>query len=170
MHGDDIQQGAMLSYLTPEPRVPADHAGQRQELWLLRARGSVARMESHTAYGTEHGTTARQCDGSTHDLTCGLHRQSDETLAGGRNLWLVQDRRLVAQEAVSRLGASWLDVCLGCGGPPSGPHEKPAGRDNVNSRATCVAKSRRGNGSPPKGQLERTREVPRSGGIALPIK
>ena len=25
MRGDDIQQGAMFSYLSPEQRVPADH-------------------------------------------------------------------------------------------------------------------------------------------------
>ena len=54
-----------------------------------------------------------QCTGPTHHPPCGLRREPDQTQAGGRNLWLVQDRGPDAQDALPRLGTGWAGCSLG---------------------------------------------------------
>jgi transposase len=61
--------------------------------------------------------------------------------AGGRNLWLVQDRGLDAQDAISRLGTGGLDVHLGAGGLQYGPPaQSVAGGGRMRERCLQSAK------------------------------
>ncbi len=163
------EREAALEMIKARPWGGAHHGGRRQELRHRELGAAGAGVRRHAACGPKQYEPPQRHRRENH-APFRLRAQSEETQAGGRNLWVDEDGSSDAPGKASGLGACRLDVYLGSGRLQSGAYAEPDRSHGVKSRVKCVWKGGESTASHPKGRQERAQEVQRPPENALPTK